>query len=105
MSESTNNPHRARPVTPLPLDIPAAQNGLRLAAIDHSNVAAEGGVPDLVESQASGEENEKEAPVTWMSLPHKKQLIILTLARLSEPLVQTSLQVMSLCFLPSYPHF
>lgn len=30
--------------------------------------------------------------VTWMSLPHKRQLAILTAARLSEPLVQTSLQ-------------
>jgi Major Facilitator Superfamily len=30
--------------------------------------------------------------VTWSSLPRKGQLIILTLARLSEPLTQTSLQ-------------
>lgn len=30
--------------------------------------------------------------VTWRSLPHKGQLAVLTLARLSEPLVQTSLQ-------------
>lgn len=35
----------------------------------------------------------KEEPVTWSSLPHKSQLLILTLARLSEPLVQTSLRV------------
>lgn len=34
----------------------------------------------------------KEEEVTWMSLPHKRQLAVLTLARLSEPLVQTSLQ-------------
>ncbi|CZR59841.1 related to E.coli tetracycline resistance protein TCR1 [Phialocephala subalpina] len=34
----------------------------------------------------------KEEPVTWSSLPHKSQLAILTLARLSEPLVQTSLR-------------
>ncbi|RDW66749.1 hypothetical protein BP5796_09498 [Coleophoma crateriformis] len=33
-----------------------------------------------------------EEEVTWRSLPHRGQLIILTLARLSEPLVQTSLQ-------------
>ena len=32
-----------------------------------------------------------EQPVTWMSLPKKSQLAILTLARLSEPLTQTSL--------------
>ncbi|KAH6722259.1 MFS multidrug transporter-like protein [Leptodontidium sp. MPI-SDFR-AT-0119] len=34
----------------------------------------------------------KEEKVTWSSLPHKSQLAILTLARLSEPLVQTSLR-------------
>lgn len=32
-------------------------------------------------------------PVAWKDLPRKDQLIIITLARLSEPLVQTSLQV------------
>ncbi len=31
--------------------------------------------------------------VGWMDLPHKGQLTVLTLARLAEPLVQTSLQV------------
>jgi len=31
--------------------------------------------------------------VSWMDLPRKGQLAVLTLARLSEPLVQTSLQV------------
>ena len=36
---------------------------------------------------------EKEKPVTWMSLPQKDQLAILTMARLSEPLVQSSLRV------------
>lgn len=35
----------------------------------------------------------KEDKVTWSSLPHKSQLTILTLARLAEPLVQTSLRV------------
>lgn len=35
---------------------------------------------------------EKEKPVSWMDLPKKGQLTILTLARLSEPLAQTSLQ-------------
>jgi hypothetical protein len=33
----------------------------------------------------------KEKPVTWLSLPRKDQLAVLTLARLSEPLTQTSL--------------
>ncbi|CAD0115250.1 unnamed protein product [Aureobasidium uvarum] len=35
---------------------------------------------------------EKPKPVSWKSLPRKDQLFILTLARLSEPLTQTSLQ-------------
>lgn len=35
---------------------------------------------------------QKPQPVSWMSLPRKDQLVILTLARLSEPLTQTSLQ-------------
>lgn len=34
----------------------------------------------------------QEKPVTWSSLPKKGQLAILTFARLSEPLTQTSLQ-------------
>ncbi|KAJ5108031.1 hypothetical protein N7456_004706 [Penicillium angulare] len=38
------------------------------------------------------EEVAEEKPVTWSSLPKKGQLAILTLARLSEPLTQTSLQ-------------
>ena len=36
--------------------------------------------------------SEKEAPVTWMSLPRKDQLAILTLARLVEPLTERGLQ-------------
>lgn len=34
----------------------------------------------------------KQKPVAWKDLPHKGQLAILTIARLSEPLTQTSLQ-------------
>ncbi|KAE8366209.1 hypothetical protein BDV27DRAFT_171071 [Aspergillus caelatus] len=37
-------------------------------------------------------ESHSEKPVTWRSLPKKGQLAILTFARLSEPLAQTSLQ-------------
>jgi hypothetical protein len=32
-------------------------------------------------------------PVAWRDLPRKDQLAVITLARVSEPLVQTSLQV------------
>ena len=66
------------------------KDGDRLASLNEDEVAAEGGfgamTPEVVQ-------NEKQEEVTWRSLPHRKQLIILTLARLSEPLVQTSLQV------------
>ncbi|KAJ5173016.1 hypothetical protein N7492_005609 [Penicillium capsulatum] len=40
----------------------------------------------------SSREEQAEKPVTWSSLPKKGQLAILTFARLSEPLTQTSLQ-------------
>ncbi|EEQ29829.1 hypothetical protein McanMca71_007516 [Microsporum canis] len=40
------------------------------------------------EAQAKNQDR----PVTWSSLPKRNQLIILTVARLSEPLAQTSLQ-------------
>ncbi|KAF8860717.1 MFS general substrate transporter [Acephala macrosclerotiorum] len=66
----------------------AHSDGDRLAVLDQDEVDAEGGAERAVEEV----NNEKEEKVTWMSLPHRKQLIVLTLARLSEPLVQTSLQ-------------
>lgn len=43
-------------------------------------------------SRPSHQMAEKPNPVSWKSLPRKDQLFILTLARLSEPLTQTSLQ-------------
>ena len=67
-----------------------SSDGDRLAAIDLDEVETEGGVAEEEEDPVV---NEKEKPVTWMSLPHKSQLAVLTLSRLSEPLVQTSLQV------------
>lgn len=44
------------------------------------------------ENGDSHTDGEAEKPVTWSSLPKKGQLAILTFARLSEPLTQTSLQ-------------
>ncbi len=41
--------------------------------------------------------------VSWKDLPRKDQLIVITLARLSEPLVQTSLQVPSCLRRPIWP--
>lgn len=46
----------------------------------------------MLASQPSHQLYEKPEPVSWKSLPRKDQLFILTMARLSEPLTQTSLQ-------------
>lgn len=46
----------------------------------------------------------KEPPVTWMSLPRKGQLFLLMLARISEPLTQTSLQAYMYYQLKSFDH-
>lgn len=43
-------------------------------------------------SKSTAPKSVEEKPVSWMSLPKKGQLAILTFARLSEPLTQTSLQ-------------
>lgn len=43
-------------------------------------------------AEAATDQSQTEKPVTWSSLPKKGQLAILTCARLSEPLTQTSLQ-------------
>ncbi|KAL1999153.1 hypothetical protein VTN02DRAFT_4962 [Thermoascus thermophilus] len=45
---------------------------------------------------------DNEKPVTWRSLPRKSQLAILTVARLSEPLTQTSLQAYIFYMLRSF---
>jgi len=44
------------------------------------------------EAQPERPSREKDKPVSWKDLPNKGQLAILTMARLSEPLTQTSLQ-------------
>lgn len=89
MNVNTPNDRPERSLTPLRIPRESS-DGDRLAALDEEEVAAEGGAERAVDE---GNENEKEEKVTWASLPHRRQLIILTLARLSEPLVQTSLQV------------
>lgn len=88
MNVNTPNDRPERSLTPLRIPRESS-DGDRLAALDEEEVAAEGGAERAVDE---GNENEKEEKVTWASLPHRRQLIILTLARLSEPLVQTSLQ-------------
>lgn len=47
---------------------------------------------DHHESEPGRPDTVQEKPVTWMSLPKRGQLAVLTFARLSEPLTQTSLQ-------------
>lgn len=47
---------------------------------------------DDIDDPVRSNGNEAEKQATWMSLPKKSQLAILTFARLSEPLTQTSLQ-------------
>ncbi|KAK4508105.1 hypothetical protein PRZ48_001843 [Zasmidium cellare] len=49
------------------------------------------GTPDD-EGEPAIPKDKDDQPVSWSSLPKKSQLAILTLARLSEPLTQTSLQ-------------
>lgn len=47
---------------------------------------------DNITDDEGASESTSEKPVTWASLPKKGQLAILTFARLSEPITQTSLQ-------------
>lgn len=54
-----------------------------------TNVRAGTGLPQIdVTEQA---EADKEKPISWSALPRKDQLFVITMARLSEPLTQTSL--------------
>lgn len=48
---------------------------------------------DLERRLSGTKEEDSKKPIAWRDLPQKQQLVIITLARLSEPLVQTSLQV------------
>ncbi|OQE46193.1 hypothetical protein PENCOP_c001G03165 [Penicillium coprophilum] len=75
------NSHSTRRLESAPL----ITNHRRLPSADEDDGDHE---PDGVLRPAEDEEK----PVTWSSLPKKGQLAILTLARLSEPLTQTSLQ-------------
>lgn len=92
-------------------DLKSSANGIRPIKIASSDVAdgprnlrdgdsifeeeeGERLTPDSGDGRRNRQKkNGNEGPVGWMSLPHKGQLAVLTIARLSEPLVQTSLQV------------
>lgn len=60
----------------------------RQLSID-TNVHAGTGLPHIDDNEQA--EAAKEKPISWRSLPRKDQLFVITLARLSEPLTQTSL--------------
>jgi len=81
---------KARDQPPLRLHTEGTSDGEILAMLGEEEMPAEGGVENV---EVVINEKKKDEKVTWRSLPHRRQLIILTLARLSEPLVQTSLQV------------
>ena len=72
--DKTLNPGRQRRARPLLLD---------------TNVQAGTSLPQVDDTEQT--EATKEKPISWSSLPRKDQLLVLTLARLSEPLTQTSL--------------
>ncbi|OAQ74798.1 MFS transporter [Purpureocillium lilacinum] len=65
-------------------------NGPSLAAVAEGDEAAIRDPPAALPSQQEDAHSRK--PVAWSELPRKDQLVIITLARMSEPLVQTSLQ-------------
>jgi hypothetical protein len=54
-----------------------------------TNVRAGTGFPQIDDTEQV--EAAKEEPISWRALPRKDQLFVITLARLSEPLTQTSL--------------
>ncbi|KAF2623518.1 MFS general substrate transporter [Macroventuria anomochaeta] len=54
-----------------------------------TNIRAGTALPQIDDTEQA--EAAKEKPISWRSLPRKDQLFVITLARLSEPLTQTSL--------------
>ncbi|EFR05366.1 hypothetical protein MGYG_08377 [Nannizzia gypsea CBS 118893] len=61
------------------------EDGRRRSSIPSLDAARE-------DEEAQKDRGSDNRPVSWSSLPRRNQLIILTVARLSEPLAQTSLQ-------------
>ena len=76
--------------------LPHAQDGSdeeteRTNALTRQLTADDDGPPPLPLTPITSNNKKPEKPVSWSQLPRKSQLFILTLARLSEPLAQTSL--------------
>lgn len=82
--DDTSDENRGRRLLP-PESSQAQQRQLSIEI----NIRAGTGLPQIDETEQA--EAAKERPITWRSLPRKDQLFVITLARLSEPLTQTSL--------------
>ncbi|KAL5409973.1 hypothetical protein PMIN06_004943 [Paraphaeosphaeria minitans] len=99
-TSTTTHPHTRGTVEGV--NIQSQQNGRSHGLIIHTNT--EGGIALPLVSETEQTEAGKEKPVTWLSLPRKDQLAVLTLARLSEPLTQTSLGSYVFYQLRSFDH-
>lgn len=64
-----------------------------------SSTSSYSSIIDSERACVNGRHGDARPVVSWGDLPKKQQLVVLTLARLSEPLVQTSLHV---CFYQIY---
>ncbi|CRG90115.1 putative membrane protein YCR023C [Talaromyces islandicus] len=83
---STTQTQHDRP--PLSVTVPEGLVSRRFSLTEEDEIRTER--PSSAPSDAAPEE--KPQPVSWSQLPKQSQLMILVLARLSEPLTQTSLQ-------------
>ncbi|KAI0853097.1 MFS general substrate transporter [Daldinia vernicosa] len=71
----------------------SGQDGTRLVASRAGTLTIDTNVAAVANYQErSRRPSDSKKVVAWRDLPKKKQLVVITLARLSEPLVQTSLQ-------------
>lgn len=72
----------------------ASQRQIHIHNVGHASFPHEDELPPNVPSPSPAPINnaDNSGPVAWRDLPEKSQLAILTLARLSEPVTQTSLQ-------------
>lgn len=87
ISTSDDDELDKRPNAPPQLVINQGQSS---TSADTTSPGGNDGSPIAVPSTPATRVNK---PVTWSDLPRKGQLSIITIARVSEPLVQTSLQV------------
>jgi hypothetical protein len=81
---------RSTPVTGYAVDDPHTSQTSNVGARRQSESLNEEDEPLLADIPAN---KRKKDVVTWRSLPHKRQLAILTIARFAEPIVQSSLRV------------